>query len=357
VQKQYDDLFESSKMSFGEHLEELRSALFKAIIVLFVGFLVGLYFANDMVLFVKVPLQNALDEFQMNRVQESYLAELEDRQKDGSPISLPPRLEGETDDELLLRAARMYADEGLIPKTHTIDVDEAKRLGWKVDPEQARELSDGRRVIDFTEYSSITDDPRRDLISTQITGGFSVFMKAAFVVGLIISSPFVFLFIWQFVAAGLYPHERRYVYIFLPFSLALFWAGAALAFFGAIYYVLQFLFLFYRWLDVSPYLVINDWLGFILILPIGFGISFQLPLVMLFLERIGLFTVPTYLKQWRMAVLVICILSTVLTPADPQSMILMAVPLIFLYFGGIALCHYFPRRRTPFGDVIAKEGT
>jgi len=77
-------------------------------------------------------------------------------------------------------------------------------------------------------------------------------------------------------------------------------------------------------------------------LPLGFGISFQLPLVMLFLERIGIFSVETYLQKWRIAVLVISVLSMFLTPADPGSMLLMGVPLVVLYFGGILLCRTMP---------------
>jgi sec-independent protein translocase protein TatC len=87
-----------------------------------------------------------------------------------------------------------------------------------------------------------------------------------------------------------------------------------------------------------------------MLLPIGFGISFQLPLVMLFLERIGIMSVRTYIDKWRVSVLVIAILSMVLTPADPQSMILMFIPLTILYFGGIGLCHFWPKRKSPFGE-------
>ena len=78
-----------------------------------------------------------------------------------------------------------------------------------------------------------------------------------------------------------------------------------------------------------------------LILPVGFGIGFQLPLVMLFLERIGVFTVQSYLKQWRIAVLVIFVLAAIVTPPDPYSMLLMAcadVPFILAAFFCASCC-------------------
>ena len=77
-------------------------------------------------------------------------------------------------------------------------------------------------------------------------------------------------------------------------------------------------------------------------LPVMFGISFQLPMIMLFLERIGIMTVKSYLENWRMAVLIISIASMLLTPSDPSSMLLMMFPLIILYFGGVLLCRFQP---------------
>ena len=104
-------------------------------------------------------------------------------------------------------------------------------------------------------------------------------------------------------------------------------------------------------LKIDPDPRIEYWLSFVLVLPLGFGISFQLPLVMLFLERIGIFTIKSYVSSWRVAVLVIFVIAMFLTPADPTSMILMAVPLTVLYFGGILMCMFMPRSRSPYDDL------
>ena len=117
----------------------------------------------------------------------------------------------------------------------------------------------------------------------------------------------------------------------------LFWAGALLAFFFAFDYVLRFLFGFNRALDIQAEPRISEWIGFVLFMPLGFGIAFQLPLVMFFLNRIGLVSVKAYLEKWRIAILIIFVLSMILTPADPVSMLLMACPLSGLYFLGIAM--------------------
>ena len=145
------------------------------------------------------------------------------------------------------------------------------------------------------------------------------------------------------MAAGLYPHEKRYVHVFLPASTGLFFAGVALAFFFVFDFVLDYLLAFNEWLGLDPDPRITEWLSFVLLLPIGFGLGFQLPLVMLFLERIGILEASVYAAQWRTAVVAIFIVAAILTPADPYSMLFLAVPLCVLYFGGLGLCFWLPR--------------
>ena len=118
---------------------------------------------------------------------------------------------------------------------------------------------------------------RTDVQSLSAQEPFMIWVKAGFFTGLLLASPYIFWQIWSFVAAGLYPHEKRYVYMFLPISLVLFWTGAAMAFFVVFQYVLSFLFQFNRALDIQTDPRISEWIGFVLILPLGFGIAFQLP--------------------------------------------------------------------------------
>ncbi|HVX60446.1 MAG TPA: twin-arginine translocase subunit TatC, partial [Pirellulales bacterium] len=206
-----------------------------------------------------------------------------------------------------------------------------------------RAIASVSSLVPVFNWHPVADDPRTNPTTLSAQEAFSIWMKASFVVGVLVSSPWVFFQIWAFVAAGLYPHEKKYVYRFLPMSLGLFLAGAALAYLFVFEPVLNFLFSFNQWLGFDPEPRISEWLSFVLFLPLGFGVSFQLPLVMLFLERIGVFSMQAYLEKWRIAVLVIFVLSAVLTPADPYSIFLMAVPLTILYFGGLLLCRWMPR--------------
>jgi len=189
--------------------------------------------------------------------------------------------------------------------------------------------------------------------SLGVTEPFFVWLKAGLLGGLTIAAPFVFYELWSFVAAGLYPHEKKYIHLFLPVSLLLFGAGVLMAFFFVFSPVLEFLFTFNSSLNISPEIRIGEWLSFAMFLPLGFGVAFQLPLVMLFVNRIGLVSVQAYLAKWRIAILVIFVLSMFLTPADPISMLLLAVPLTGLYFLGIGLCVLLPRSENPFGAETA----
>jgi sec-independent protein translocase protein TatC len=345
---------EKSKMSFGEHLEELRKALFKSIAALFVGFLIGLYFANEIVAYVSTPVRASLADFYINQAVEQEQAHIAEMKAAGK----------EPDPKVITTAD--LAREGLMMTEYLVDPDDMIALIKEQFPELApskqvkveaaaadTEAASGEneeppalrrdRLSRLRVYQPIEQDPRLRLVGHGSTEPFAIVIKAALISGLVFASPFIFYFIWQFVAAGLYRHEQAYVYTYLPMSIFLFVGGALLAFFFAFKPLLQFMFWYYERTNTQPDLRLAEWISFVLMMPLGFGISFQLPLMMLLLERIGVFTVETYWRKWRAAVVVIAIIAMLLTPsADPYSMLLMGIPLVLLYFGGIWLCQFMP---------------
>ncbi len=336
-------------MTFGEHLDELRLTLVKTIVALVVGFIIALFFARDVVQYVQTPLKDALKDYYSKLSKREYehtLIQENDDVKSDKVDAAAKRLE----DQHLVAEERYVSRQELSAILKGMDPKAAEKSALPVQPSDAH-MGPGD-LIKVRMYHRIEDDPRLRVIGLRVEEPFVVYMKAAVMAGAILASPFVFYFIWQFVAAGLYPHEQRYVHIFLPFSLGLFLAGAALAFFVVFQFVLQFFFKFSGLMGIDLQPRITDWLSFVLILPLGFGIAFQLPLVMLFLERIGIFTVASYRASWRISVLVIAFLAMLFTPSDPYSMLLMMMPLIGLYFFGIMLCRWMPRRVGEFVDVV-----
>lgn len=338
-----DDLFEKSSMTFGEHLEELRIALVKSSIWLALGMVVGLLFATRVVAFMQGPLEKSLENFYKKKsIKEMY---------ESSKTEVSADLQA------------WMKDNKVVSQYVWID---PRRLVWKESEPSGQDAQDIQKPT--AEYLTNADseglpDPSKMMkvrvfvgveASTEALGlqePFMIWLKAAFVVAAVVGSPGIFYHLWQFVAAGLYPHERKYVYFFLPTSLILFWSGAFLAFFVIFQMVIDFLLDFNASMGIGASPRLTDYMSFALFLPLGFGIAFQLPLVMLVLERLGIFSVETYVSQWRIAVLAIAFISMILTPADMASMIGMGVPLVGLYFIGIAMCKYLPRAAMQTSNV------
>jgi sec-independent protein translocase protein TatC len=180
--------------------------------------------------------------------------------------------------------------------------------------------------------------PRR-LTTLSIQEGFVVFFKVAIMAGFVISSPIVFWQIWAFIAAGLYPHEKRLVHVYFPVSLALFIIGVLVCQFLVIPKAVAALLWFNEWLNLQPDLRLNEWLGFAIFMPVVFGLSFQTPLVMVFLYLIGLFDIPSYKEKRKIAFFLMAVFAAVITPStDAVSMMFMWVPMCFLYEVGIWMC-------------------
>jgi sec-independent protein translocase protein TatC len=340
-----DDLFEKSSMTFGEHLEELRIALVKSSIWLGLGMILGLMLATQVVTYMQGPLEKSLENFykkkSLREITETtgtpVPADLEAWMKDNKVVSqyvwIDPR-------RLSFPPPTAVADPatavGEAPETAPNDSPIVAQYMADADSEG---LPDPSKMIKLRMFVGVK-------ASTEALGlqePFMIWLKAAFVVAAVVASPGIFYHLWQFISSGLYPHERRYVYFFLPTSLILFWSGACLAFFVIFQLVIDFLLDFNANMGIGASPRLTDYMSFALFLPLGFGVAFQLPLAMLVLERLGIFSYETYLSQWRIAVLAIAFISMILTPADMVSMIGMGVPLVALYFLGIAMCKYLPR--------------
>jgi len=332
--KKADDLFEKSSMSFGDHLDELRRTLLKASIWLAVGLVVGLPSATRVLNFMQVPLQTSLNKYFDKKNKAEMTA--------SSKAEISPEL------------SKWLVDNKKISQVVFLDMRRIKAaldsaLGEKeVASPDSLGLPPVSDLVAFRQYIGINANSE----ALGLQEPFLLWFKAGLVVAFLVASPGIFYHIWEFISAGLYPHERRYVYFFLPTSLLLFWAGAALAFFFIFNMVIDFLLEFNASLGIEASPRVTDYMEFAVMLPLGFGVSFQLPLVMLILERLGILSIQFYMTQWRMAILVIAFLAMILTPNDVGSMLGMAIPLIGLYFVGIGMCKYLPRSDMLRGEAV-----
>lgn len=166
-------------------------------------------------------------------------------------------------------------------------------------------------------------------------GALGAVMKMACIVGLFFASPYIARELWGFVAAGLYRDERKYVRAFAPASFLLFLLGCVFGYFLLIPYALYGMVNMMPLDKVEAVLNIGDYLSLVMTLTIILGLVFQLPLVMVFLTKIGLAT-PARYRQWRRhAILGNVVLAAVLAPPDLLSMALFVLPLLVLYEAGL----------------------
>ncbi len=349
------DLFDDSTMSFGEHLEVLRHHLWKAIIGLVIGTVAAFFFSNYVIVAIQRPVTEAMQarfEKPEGTIEKSQWESLQD-----SWARFKGWLAGrfsKNDSEVPAVVEKKADPTMVIP----IDARDVLRKLHELAPEQIPEpAADAPAVfievsLEKTKFGEAFAHIRTESLIPRTDGpdeAFMIYMKVSLIVGVIISGPWMLYQMWLFIGAGLYTHERKYVYTYFPLSVGLFLGGAALCFFVVIPIVLQFLFGFNEWLQLRPEMKMSTWITFALMVSVMFGVSFQLPLVMLFLERISLVNIKLYREKRRHAILIIAFVSMVLTPSDPVSMMLMMIPLCVLYELGILLCaHGTGASKSPF---------
>lgn len=370
-----EDIFKDSRMSFGDHIEELRHRLFNCVkaLLFFVIFGVVLdyigksydspyigvgrpvmkmivepvetqarnyYFRKLKALFQKLPtiatdpeevlrIRKKLEdnEYDLTTMSGEELAKLRSAPRD-LPILLPI--------EPLAKVFGEPKDKSITEIPITIQVYPAHLNAYSLEGEAFLES-------------------KRYLTTLSAQESLVVYFKVCLLCGVVLASPWIFYQIWAFIAAGMYPHEKAYVYKYLPFSIGLFFVGIVLCQFVVLPGAVKALIGFNDWVDTDPDLRLNEWLSFAILLPLVFGASFQTPLVMFFLNRIGMFTWEDYWAKWRYAIIILAFFSALITPTpDAVTMLYLFLPMIALYMLGVALCKFFPPSHEEYLDDDAE---
>lgn len=181
------------------------------------------------------------------------------------------------------------------------------------------------------------------------TEAFMIRLKLSFILGFLVAFPFILFKFWSFVSPGLFGREKRVVFPLIFFATALFYLGVVFAYWVFVPIVLEFLVKFGTDM-LQPLLSIGKYFAFVARLCFAFGIVFQLPLVIIFLTSIGIISARALLRQWRWAILVIFVTAAVLTPPDPASQLLMALPLALLFLISVLLSVIIEKRRKQGAD-------
>jgi sec-independent protein translocase protein TatC len=170
-------------------------------------------------------------------------------------------------------------------------------------------------------------------------GALNLVITLGVYLGLVLASPVVLYQIWLFVAPALYKHEQKAVTGFLFSTVFLFLAGIAFGYFVTLPYVLKFLVGFQQFGGtVAPLLSINEYFDLILMILLGLGLVFELPILVFFLSVFGIVTPKFLWQNFRYAIAIIAIVAAIITPTpDAQTMLIFMLPMVVLYFVGIAV--------------------
>ena len=348
-----DDIFADTRMSFGDHIEDLRIHLWRAIKGFFLACILGFFLGKPVLAFIARPVEQQLQVFYDNRARE-----VDKKLKEDDPdvvkankasgwyrVSFPA-----AQLRAALRGEAKAVNEFEKPND---DIDEKDLVHIWQRQENPVEVS-------LATYKATQLLGKRPTLSTlSVSEALMVYMKVSLVTGFVLGSPWIFFQIWAFVAAGLYPHEKKYVHIYLPFSLGLFLVGVLVCEFLVMPKAVEALLWFNQWLGLEPDLRLNEWLGFAIMMPVVFGLSFQTPLVMLFMNRLGIMSVESYREKRRLIWFLMAIFAAIVTPSvDPYGMLFLWVPMCLLFELGIYMCMLSPAplRRTPDEEDQEYEG-
>ena len=372
-----DDYFHQTRMSFGDHIEDLRTHLWRAVKGFLAAMVLALCVGHIVVEWIKAPVSQQLDEFYKRRSQKVMAGEQKDKSTSQSNKATTFRK------IWMVRQQLVAASKGestkmnrpvILSSEELASIDKPLSL-WDKWIEGKKEVTKDPKYLDEPgeQFQILEGDEDKHLVSFWIslqdplffTGdlqgfqrdyldinnpttlnvqeGFFVWFKVCMVTGFVIGSPWIFWQIWMFVAAGLYPSEKRLVHVYLPVSLGLFLGGVLICEFFVIPKAIEALLWFNEWLGFKPDLRLNEWLSFAIFMPLIFGLSFQTPLVMVFLNKLGIVGVETFQGKRKLAWFGMAVFAAVATPStDALSMLFLWVPMSLLFELGIILIRMSP---------------
>jgi sec-independent protein translocase protein TatC len=192
-------------------------------------------------------------------------------------------------------------------------------------------LPEGQRHLNYTSYL----EP------------FLVYLKVALYGGTFVSAPWMLYQIWLFVAPGLYKREKTVVTPFLVVGTLLFYSGVAFTYYLVMPYAFPAL-ASIAGPDMNPLLTMKEQLSLVLAMMLGFGVVFEIPVIIAFLAMVGLVT-PEFLARYRRHAWIVCvILAAIITPTgDPFNLAIMAVPMVLFYEIGILAARIVGRKKAP----------
>ncbi len=184
-----------------------------------------------------------------------------------------------------------------------------------------------------------------NLVYTNPTDPFNMYLKVSLIVGVFVASPFVLYQVWAFIAPGLYKSERRYVGPFMISTVGLFMAGGYFAYKLVYPAALDFLIDYSK--QFTPMITINEYTSLFMTIVLGLGVIFEMPILVFFLALFGIVSPGWMWRNLRYSILVIFIIAAIITPTtDIMNMCIFAAPMVVLYLASIGVAYMVhPKQR------------
>jgi len=184
------------------------------------------------------------------------------------------------------------------------------------------------------------------LYFTHPAGYVGLYINLGLYLGIVLAMPWVLYQIWLFVAPGLYRHERRAIASFIISAMLLFICGICLGYFVLLPLVLTKVISFSTGGPITPWIDVGEYFNTILVILIGLGVIFEMPVVVFILSIFNIVTPKFLMKNFRYAMLVITILAAIVTPSpDATTMLVFMAPLVVLYFVSVLVSYFVVRRK------------
>lgn len=307
-------------MTFGEHLEELRSRILHSLIGVGVVFVIAFWQQDRLMQYFLRPYNEARESIRERLAETS--------------VKDPTRFLDEKNTErrawlviqLLARSAFKSGDLQGLDEAHLA------ALGLKLDGTLRPATGLGHDI-----------GPLQAIGSTE---QFLSYIKVCLLASLLVAAPMVLYQMWRFIGAGLYQHERKVIMKVLPFSLGMFAVGIAFGYFLLVPVALDFLLSYGNPDLIQSHVTVQSYLNMLFLLLLLMGAVFQVPLVMTVLTWIGLVGPKTFREKRKFFILGGFIASAIITPPDYVTQVMVATPMVLLFELGILLSVLAEKRRS-----------
>ncbi len=307
------------------HLVELRKRIFISVVALFISFILSFIFYKPILDWVTKPLENALVMVK-KKVQKNEIGKWQIGENELNQTTKISKLNLKENNISLADKAILNA-KNILESNKTSKIEKTLAQNIINIANYAKELK-AKEILQ--EKINKNNDFWGSITTHQLGGVFIVALKVSLYSAIFLSLPIILWQMWLFIAPGLYDNEKRFALPFLFGVTIMFIIGVLFAYYIVAPFGFQFLITFGAFL-YTPLINIEDYIGFFAKIMLGFGLAFELPMIVYFLAIIGLVTDKMLIEFFKYAIVIIFIVAAILTPPDIITQILMATPLIILY--------------------------